>query len=190
MSPQPLSISSDRRPARRPPKVRFIPLRPEHRAAYLDAFERLSPESRLQRFFCAKPKLSQSELDYLLSPDGLTHVALAVLRLGPRGYEPVGVARFVELPNEPGTVEVAITILDAFQGMGLGTLALGRLLRTARELGHSRLVAQVMPHNIAMLRLFQRLLPGAELRRSSGEIEVRADLPLLADERVPPSLAA
>jgi L-amino acid N-acyltransferase YncA len=67
----------------------------------------------------------------------------------------VGVARFAALPDEEGVVDVAVTVGDLWQGRGLGTALLARLIERARDEGHLVLHATVLAENrasIAMLR--------------------------------------
>ena len=90
--------------------------------ALLEAgFERLSDESRYKRFLHPVKRLGPRELDYLTHVDHSDHEAL--LALGAYGVEPVGVARYVRLPDGE-SAEVAITVVDDWQGKGVGTVLL------------------------------------------------------------------
>ncbi len=52
-------------------KVLLRTIRPSDKQMFLDAFERLSPESRYARFMTSKTKLSEQELRYLTEIDGI-----------------------------------------------------------------------------------------------------------------------
>jgi RimJ/RimL family protein N-acetyltransferase len=60
-------------------------------------------------------------------------------------------------PDEPEVAEAAVTVVDDWQGKGLGGLLLDRLTARARELGVRHFEASLFTTNKAMLRLFQKL---------------------------------
>lgn len=122
-------------------------VRPDDAPLFERAFEQLSPASRYSRFFAAKQKLSRDELAYLTHPDNASHLAVGALMEG----QGIGVARFVALGD--GSAEAAVTVIDALQGKGLGTLLLARLAEAARERGIERFRAEVLSSNDAMLHL-------------------------------------
>jgi acetyltransferase len=53
--------------------------------------------------------------------------------------------------------EVAVVVTDAYQGMGLGTELVRRLVEVARDEGLARIVAKILPENEAMLALARHL---------------------------------
>src|SRR6476646_4015156 len=59
--------------------VRIRPIRPEDAALLSDGFDRLSPQSRRQRFFVAKKRLTDSELRYPTDVDHHDHEALVAV---------------------------------------------------------------------------------------------------------------
>jgi L-amino acid N-acyltransferase YncA len=65
----------------------------------------------------------------------------------------VAEARYVLIA--PGTAELALTVLDSYQGAGMGHIMLDALVERAREQGLERLRAVVLLANSAMLRLLQ-----------------------------------
>ncbi len=66
-------------------------------------------------------------------------------------------SRCIRLPLEPRIAEVAVTVLDAYQGRGLGTLLLGVLSPAAAAQGIRTYRAYVLEDNEAMLRIFRDL---------------------------------
>jgi len=87
-----------------------------------DGFARLSARSRQMRFLMAKRELSPAELRYFTEIDHHDHEALgAVDRASGRG---VGVARYVRSAEDARSAEIAVTVVDEWQGRGLGTAAL------------------------------------------------------------------
>jgi RimJ/RimL family protein N-acetyltransferase len=151
-------------------------VRPEDKDAIIAGFERLSPESRYRRFFAPLDRLGERELRYLTEVDHSDHEALIAFD-APSG-EPVGVARYVR-SAEPGEAEVAVTVVDDWQGRGAATALLDALVERARDEGVQRFVALVMSENKEALELFSNLASGADSprRSASGHLELVFDLP-------------
>jgi GNAT superfamily N-acetyltransferase len=121
------------------------PLEPTDRAALESAVARLSPTSRYLRFAAPKPRLTKTDLDQLLSVDHHDHEAL--LAYDPATGEGVAVARYVRLRDEPDAAELAVTVLDDWQGRGVGTALTALLVERARAEGLSRLRAITLAEN-------------------------------------------
>ena len=47
-------------------------------------------------------------------------------------------------------------MVDAYQGQGIGTILMRHLVTLARNAGLKELVAEVLPENTAMLKLFKK----------------------------------
>ena len=83
-----------------------------------EGFARLSPASRWMRFLTPKKELSPAELSYLTDLDHRDHEALGALdRSDGRG---VGIARYIRQADDPQAADIAVTIIDDWQGRGLG----------------------------------------------------------------------
>ncbi len=138
-----------------------------------DGFARLSPQSRWMRFLGAKTSLSAAELRYLTDVDHHDHEAIGALSVADgRG---VGIARYVRDTNDPRSAEIAVTIVDDWQGRGLGTELLARLSDRARQAGIDRFTALVSTQNAAMAGLLRKL--GACLvGRGPGTVEYEVAL--------------
>jgi GNAT superfamily N-acetyltransferase len=106
-------------------------VQPADAALLAEGFARLSARSRWMRYLAPKRELSPTELHYLTQIDHHHHEAIgAVDRADGRG---VGVARFVKDATDPQTADLAVTVIDAWQGRGLGTKLLIRLYDGARQ---------------------------------------------------------
>jgi RimJ/RimL family protein N-acetyltransferase len=138
-----------------------------------DGFARLSPQSRRMRFLARKDQLSAAELRYFTELDHHDHEALgAVSQADGRG---VGVARYVRDAHHPQAAEIAVTVVDEWQGRGLGTELLTRLSGRARSEGIHRFTALVAEDNMAMAGLLQNM--NASLAgRSPGTVEYEITL--------------
>ncbi len=154
-----VAVSSGARefPLRDGTRVRVRPIQPDDRARLQVGLHRLSPTSRYHRFHAAVSELSDAQLRYLTEVDQVNHLAWIALDPVLPGEPAVGVARCIRLPTAPHTAEVAVTVLDDYQGRGIGTLLLGVLSRAAAAQGIRTYRAYVEEDNDAMLRIFRDL---------------------------------
>ena len=137
--------------------VRVRPMRPEDRERLQVGLHQLSAASRYHRFHATVSELSREQLGYLTEVDQVNHLAWIALDPALPGEPAIGVARCIRLPLEPRIAEVAVTVLDAYQGRGLGTLLLGVLSQAAAAQGIRTYRAYVLEDNEAMLRIFRDL---------------------------------
>jgi RimJ/RimL family protein N-acetyltransferase len=126
------------------------PVRPEDKPLLEAGMARLSDRSRRQRFLAPTDRLTRSQLAYLTEVDQLDHQAWGVLS----GGEPIAVGRLIRLDYEEA--EVAITVVDAWQGKGIGEMLVRLLAVLACSAGISRLVFVSLPENLAIARLLDR----------------------------------
>jgi RimJ/RimL family protein N-acetyltransferase len=142
-------------------------------ALLADGFGRLSAASRQMRFLGVKKELSAAELRYFTDVDHHDHEALAALDgVGGQG---VGIARYVRDAGDPQAAEIAVTIVDDWQGRGLGTELLAALSDRARQEGIRRLTALADAGNVAVAALLRNV--GARLvRRGRGTVEYEITL--------------
>jgi RimJ/RimL family protein N-acetyltransferase len=136
----------------RPVKIRA--LRPDDRADMLAAIGRTSMQSLQRRFFVPKKGFSEREMAFFLDIDFESHVAL-VAQIDEDGRPAiVGGGRYIVV--KPGQAEIAFVVVDAYQGQGVGTILLRHLAVLARDAGLKELIAEVLPENSAMLKLFKK----------------------------------
>jgi acyl-CoA synthetase (NDP forming)/RimJ/RimL family protein N-acetyltransferase len=110
---------------------------------------RLSPETIYFRFFTPLPKLSEAMLYRFVNVDYVDRYAVVALL----GDVLIAVARYDRIPGS-SEAEVAFLVDDAHQGRGLGTIMLEHLAAVAKEWGISRFVADTLPENSRMIRVF------------------------------------
>ena len=128
--------------------------RPEDREVFAAAAGQVGPRSRYLRFFTVKREFSERERDFFLNVDFDKHVALVAFMDEAGKRVLVGAGRYVGV--QPGKAEVAFTVIDKCQGMGIGTALVRHLAMVARAAGLHELVAEVLPENKPMLHLFQK----------------------------------
>jgi methanethiol S-methyltransferase len=138
-----------------------------------DGFARLSAASRQMRFLGVKKDLSAAELRYFTEVDHHDHEALGALDLA-SGHG-VGIARYIRDADDPQAAEIAVTIVDDWQGRGLGTELLAQLSDRARREGIRRFTALADAGNVAVAALLRNA--GAHLaRRGRGTVEYEITL--------------
>jgi RimJ/RimL family protein N-acetyltransferase len=160
------------------------PVRGSDAPLLADGFARLSARSRWMRFLGAKKELSTAELRSLTEVDHHDREALGALdQASGRG---VGIARYVRHTADPQAAEIAVTVIDDWQRLGLGTVLLTQLADRARAAGIHRLTALVSTENDAGIRLLRRL--NAEFVRREADTVVYEIALRPADTRRRPSL--
>lgn len=162
-----------------PVELRLV--RPEDKPLFVAGLERLSPASRFFRFFAHRDRLSPRELAYLTELDHERHVAIGAMTRAADGAEVgLGVARFIGL-DEPAVAEAAVTVIDAAQGKGLGSLLFKHLIAAAHERGFREFRFDVLAENETMLQLVENLFPGSTARIEDGIVTIDCPLPTLVE---------
>jgi len=159
--------------------VQVRPIRPSDAAAIQALHGRLSPQSIYFRFFSPLPSLSATMLERFVNVDYVDRLALVAVL----GHDIVGVGRYERLPSQIGPgdeAEVAFLVDDAQQGRGLGTVLLEQLALYAATAGVSRFVADTLPENARMLRVFHEA--GFDDQRIFADGVVRVAFPIAPTE--------
>lgn len=158
---------------------------PADRAAVLEAFARLSPESRYYRLWHAQQTLSDSLLNRFLNAEPGRHETWAALHPETPDEPGCGGASFWRSEVNPDEAEISFTVADEAQHSGVGTLLLALLWRRAKRSGISAFLGHVLPDNYAMLDWVRAL--GAKLTLGSGQFTFH--LPL-EEGRLKPTLTS
>lgn len=157
--------------------VSISPVTPASRPLLERAMSALSPETSRRRFFTVRYRLSAGELDALTILDGVDRFAVGATVCDAQGeLEGIGVARYVRSATAPDAAEVAVVVVDAYQGQGIGKTLLARLAAEARARGIVHCNGIVLPDNYPMLGLLARHAPGVAVRRTDDHLTV--DMPL------------
>ena len=145
-------------------------LLPSDRAEMLAAVGRFSKEALYRRFFAPKRHFSEREVEFFLNVDFVSHVALAAV-LSENGRQMiVGGARY--FVTQPGCAEVAFAVDDPHQKLGIATHLITHLIAIARAAGLEQLVAEVLPENVPMLKVFERCGLAMTTRRDRDVVHV------------------
>lgn len=137
------------------PKMHFT--RDQLKAQIRKAMACLSPTSRWQRFASPVAELSGPQLDYLTNLDGVDRVAWCAIRPTGEDFEGIGLARYSRLEEETETAEFAVTVVDQYQGQGVGRALLRVLMDSAKHNGILLLRGYVTPGNKRMLGLARKM---------------------------------
>jgi RimJ/RimL family protein N-acetyltransferase len=152
------------------------PIEPGDREALADGFHHLNAESRYKRFLTPVKELTRPSLDYLTRLDHGDHEAL--IALTDEG-EIVGVARYIRLADRPEVAEVAVTVADDWQGRGVGSGLLARLVERAEDNGIEDIVGICLAYNASMIHLLEEA--GRVVDRHAiggGAVEIEVELPV------------
>ena len=141
----------------------------------LRGFERLSPQSRYRRFLVPVPELSDEAVRYLTEIDHHDHEAM--IALDDATGEGVGVARYVRHRERRDAAELAVTVIDDWQGRGVGTLLVEVLSARAREEGISSFTALMLAENADMMDMLSRLGPVRIVDQEAGTVEIEMPIP-------------
>jgi RimJ/RimL family protein N-acetyltransferase len=136
----------------RPVEIRA--LKPGDRAAFVAAVEQTSAPSLRRRFFAPRRDFSEQEVAYYLNVDFVDHVALIAVTEEDGRPVIIGGGRYIV--ERPGQAELAFVVIDRYQGQGVGSALMRHLAAIARNAALDHLIAQVLPENAAMLRVFKK----------------------------------
>jgi RimJ/RimL family protein N-acetyltransferase len=145
-------------------------LLPSDRAEMLAAVGRFSKEALYRRFFAPKRHFSEREVEFFLNVDFVSHVALAAVLSEDGRQMIVGGARY--FVTQPGCAEVAFAVDDPHQKLGIATHLITHLIAIARGAGLEQLVAEVLPENVPMLKVFERCGLAMTTRRDRDVVHV------------------
>lgn len=146
--------------------VHLRPVVPEDREALQAGLQSLSVASRYRRFMAVRSRFTRRELTWLTEIDYHDHFAWAAVDLSGPAPVGLGIGRYIRLADERDVAEVAVTIADAHQGRGLGTLLLCLVLHTARAHGVRVIRGHVLASNTPMNEIFLQL--GAQRAGAEG----------------------
>ncbi len=82
----------------------------------------------------------------------------------------VGAGRY--FITQPKRAEMAFAVIDQYQGQGIGKALMHHLAAIGREAGLEEFFAEVLPDNIAMLKVFERSGYSITTKRSTGGVQV------------------
>lgn len=156
-------------------RIEIRALRHDDRDALTAAVENASDQLIHRRFFGPRRQFTEQEISNFVDVDFVNHVALVAVT-DEAGQQPqiVGGGRYIVV--QPGEAEVAFTVIDRFQGQGLGTILLKHISMLARDAGLHALIAEVLSENIPMLKVFRNCGFPISITRAADVTHVRLQL--------------
>ena len=124
--------------------------------------------------------LSDEQVRYLTEIDYVNHMAWGALDLARPTHPGIAVARYVRLAEDPTIAEPAVTVLDEYQGKGIGTILLVVLARSARAHGIESFRAHVLAYNTPMVDILRGL--GATVAHEGSLLRVDVPIPSRPEE--------
>ncbi len=152
-------------------------LQPDDRSKLREGFDALSAESRYLRFHTYGFNLNEAKLEYLTNVDQINHVAIGVACQHEAREFGVGIGRFIRTATGANEAELALTVRDTYQRMGIGALMLAALFKKAHAQGIDRFIVHIHAHRKPLIERLVRL--GAEFRQQSHGIAELA-IPVLS----------
>jgi GNAT superfamily N-acetyltransferase len=150
------------------------PIEPGDKAALASAVDQSSSEAVFRRFLNPHGRLTEAELRYLTEVDHRDHEAL--LAVVPGTGNSVGVARYVRDHERRDSAEIAVAVLEAWQGRGVGKALLHRLADRARDEGIAQFTAVMLSENRPMRQLLATLGTPRLLSSEAGAVELVVEL--------------
>ena len=124
------------------------PLVPGDRLALAEAYRRLTPASRYNRFWThGGDAIGGRMLDRVLRQDPATHLTWAVLDPARVRFPGMGAASWWRDGAHAQEAEFSTVVLDGDHGRGIGTLLLAILWNLARQAGIRTLVGHTLVEN-------------------------------------------
>jgi GNAT superfamily N-acetyltransferase len=129
-------------------RVRF--LTPDDGDLLVNLVQRLSRETRYQRFHVSMDDVPVEEIRRRLPPflavDGVNNVALIALVDEPKGERAIAVARFGRRAGE-AEAEAAVVVRDDWHRQGIGSAMMVQLVAMGRSVGITRFTAMAQAGN-------------------------------------------
>ncbi len=143
----------------------------------MQAFDRLSVDSRYARFMHHKPHINEQALAKTVCPTPGRAFVYVATTPADDGIDIVGAAQYLPAtdansydPPETATCEFAITVADDWRGNGLARQLLTCLVRRARRDGYTTMQGYVLSSNLPMLGLARSLKFTAALDPDGAQV--------------------
>jgi acetyltransferase len=156
------------------------PIRPEDEPLMVKFHLTLSEETVHLRYFGAarlEKRIAHERLTRICFNDYDREIALVAVRQNPETKEDeiIGIGRLIKAYNG-SEAQYAILISDDFQGQGLGTYLLSRLVEIGRQEGIDRIIGHILPENHLMQRVSRKV--GFDVKYDRVNEVMRAEIQL------------
>ncbi|HSA51069.1 MAG TPA: GNAT family N-acetyltransferase [Yinghuangia sp.] len=159
------------------------PVGPDDADRLVQFYARVSAESKYLRFFSPYPRLSDRDVRRFTHHDWVDRVALGLFV----GGDMVAIVRYDRIgpdgravrtgpSGRSSTAEVAFLVQDDQQGRGVGSVLLEHIAAVARERGIRRFIADVLPSNRRMMKVFTEAGYTQQSAFEDGVVRLTLDL--------------
>lgn len=167
-------------------------IRPSDEARIRDGITEMSDRSRYLRFFSAFREPPESIVKRLSAVDGHDHIGWGAILLDGDEYPPIAAAHAIRFDDNPSMGELAIAVLDEFQGLGLARTLIAAVLLDCLDEDMMALEMQVLGENNAATALIISL--GAKRKPALDSVthftlDVRAALARMQNSPQPQGVA-
>lgn len=159
-------------------------MRPSDAPLLIEFFHALSPETRRRRFHTGVENVSEDLIRQrsteLAAVDNKTvSGAIVAVYDDAKGEHIVGSVRLARDPNTPSSpeAEAAIVVRDDFQGEGVGTEMVRRLVLLAKRMQVKTIVAVFQPDNEDAIRIFREMNLPYTTMINHGETIMKLQVP-------------
>jgi acetyltransferase len=161
-------------------QVFIRPIRPDDEPLMVKFHNLLSNRTVYLRYFCSLSLATRTAHERLVricfaDPERETVLVASEMDDGSGDERILAVGRLNKLPNT-NEAEMAVLVADDYQGCGLGTELLRRLIQVARDRKIDQITAEMLRDNIVMQSVLKKL--GFRLRLFNDPRSVRAALRL------------
>ncbi|MBY0414642.1 MAG: GNAT family N-acetyltransferase [Bdellovibrionales bacterium] len=132
------------------------PILPEDKIPLQVGLQMLSPESIRQRFFANKKAFTEEELKFLTEVDQINHLAFVAVYHNGLEQLPAGVIRAIKKAEKPTYAEIGITIVDLYQGKGIGAKLFEEIAKRAESVGITHFYGDYHTSNLKMTKLLEK----------------------------------
>lgn len=139
--------------------VLFRPVRFTDERELQRLFYSFSEESRYRRFFCIPKEFPHEKIQELCTIDYDENLTI----IGGVNERIIAAGRY-SLDRATNTAEVSFEVHEEFQNKGIASFLLKYLIKIGKQRGIKAFIAEVLPENRPMLRVFHKIVP--ELRSS------------------------
>jgi acyl-CoA hydrolase/RimJ/RimL family protein N-acetyltransferase len=152
-------------------KIRFRAIRPSDEEQMRRLFYRFSDKAVYYRYFTAIKAMPHEKMQSYVNVDYRVAMSIVGLVGEPGQGRIVAEARYVKARAQP-YADVAFVVDGDFEGLGVATYMLARLMKLAKERGVLGFTADVLASNKGMMRVFEKSGLTVEARLDSGAYEL------------------